>query len=261
MPWNPQQNPAESSNRILLKPARAALAHANAPTRLWPFAINQAATVHCVLATLSITASHAHLSVIKLSLIDAIGEIYDRSVARPLSPHQMLKKRRFNAELLHTLFCVCDCIIRNPSDLANRPKAAPRTTRAIHLGLDTRRAGYFVYLIEFERFTTSAFRDTFFGDEQKFTNISSIIEGEIRQPDQAARLPSESEQSASRPLPENAELDTAEASLDRADRQLPDLPSSRTRSHDRQMQDASLCRPERVPEGFTVVTNDAHVAR
>ena len=49
VPWNPQQNPAESANRIILDPIRHSFAISNASTRFWPFPANQAVLCHNVL--------------------------------------------------------------------------------------------------------------------------------------------------------------------------------------------------------------------
>lgn len=179
VPWHPNQNPAESVNRLLLLPARAAIHAAGVGTRFWPFAIHQSVVVHNALMTDSLTATHVRAAV--SLLIDVVGYMHNQA-AKPQSPFMMLRKRKFDYALLHTLFCECEVLIRNPSDLANRPKAASKMTRAIHLGLDQKRAGYFVYLIEFERFTTSAVRDTVFNGEGRFPKVvGPFIGGEIRQ--------------------------------------------------------------------------------
>lgn len=58
VPWNPQQNPAESANRVLLRPARACLLESGSRPRFWPFAINQSGIVHNALVTRSKAAIH-----------------------------------------------------------------------------------------------------------------------------------------------------------------------------------------------------------
>lgn len=251
VPWNPNQNPAEAANRILLRPVRAALAHAGAPTRYWPFAVHQGAVVHNVLVTDSLTAVHSK-SVTWSAMVNVLGT---PPIAKPISPYLMVHKKRFDVTRLHVLFCECHCALRNPSDLAQRSKAAPRTTRAVHLGLDSRRAGFFVYLLEFSRYTTSAFHDTYFTDESIFPPLPSEGDhgGEVRQREEAARLPSAETLVQRRVIPENRPDPSApEAPIDRADRALPDRPSARTRSRLRD-EHALICLFSDVPDGYGIV--------
>lgn len=254
VPWNPNQNPAESANRILLRPVRAALAHAGASTRYWPFPVHQGAIVHNALVTDSITAVHSK-SVTWSAMVNVLGY---PPIARSLSPFVMVHKRKFDVSRLHVLFCECHCVLRNPSDIAQRPKAAPRTTRAIHLGLDDRRAGYFVYLLEFARYTTSAFHDTYFLDESVFPPFPSEggQSGEVRQRDAAARLPNADMLERERVIPESRPDPAApDVPTDRADRAVPDRPSARTRSQLRD-EHALVCHASMVPRGYEVVNGE-----
>jgi hypothetical protein len=164
---------------------------------MWPFAIHQAAIIHNALATASTSAVHV------LAASTTIGPARQPAPAGPLSPYSMLTGKRFNARWLQPLFCKCEVIIRNTSDLAALTKAEPRTTDAIHLGLDHRRAGFFVYLIRYARFTTSHYFDTFFPDSVTYPPLSSII-GHITQKDSSHRLPTEQQQIETRPEPEPA---------------------------------------------------------
>ena len=122
VPWNPQQNPAESANRVLLRPVRAVFAQTSATTRLWPFAVHQGAIIHNALATTSRNAIHV------LTASTTAGPADQPSPAGPLSPYSMLTGKRFNAKWLRPLFCSCEVVIRNTSDLAALTKAEPRTT-------------------------------------------------------------------------------------------------------------------------------------
>ena len=182
VPWNPQMNPAESSNRILLRPIRAALANANMSTRLWPFAAHQAALVHNILCTLSDTAVHAYTT--SSALFDTYSALWEHTAtafeATPLSPFRMMRGVPFNAKHLHPVFCRCDVLVVNPDDLRTLKKASSRVFPASHLGLDDRRDGYFVFIncpeTGVRRFTTSAYKDTYFNPtyEATFPPLSSI---------------------------------------------------------------------------------------
>lgn len=98
-PCNPQSNPAESVNRILLRPLRAALTAASVSTRYWPFGIHQGAIVHNALVTDSITSVHAQLA----SMLQFVTSIASDAHAKPKSPYVMVHKRNFNMDMLHTL--------------------------------------------------------------------------------------------------------------------------------------------------------------
>ena len=85
VPWNPQENPAESSNRILLRPVRHCIAAANCSPRLWPFAVHQAVIAHNALCTSSETAIHAHFA--SISPWEFPSQAY---MARPCSPYLLV---------------------------------------------------------------------------------------------------------------------------------------------------------------------------
>ena len=192
VPWNPQENPAESANRILLRPIRHALSAANVSTRMWPFAAHQGCIAHNILATTSDTALQsfiAHMSA--MSAWEFPAESY---LARPMSPYRMVHGHSFNAEHMRTLFCQCEVLIVNPSD--EPTKASPRTHVACHLGLDPRRNGFFCYIFAVKRFTTSAYKDTFFGQHESIFPPLSSITGWTKFGNNEATLPTVQQQQA-----------------------------------------------------------------
>ena len=192
VPWNPQENPAESANRILLRPIRHALSAANVSTRMWPFAAHQGCIAHNVLATTSDTALQsfiAHMSA--MSAWELPAECY---LAKPTSPYRMVHGHSFNAIHMRTLFCQCEVLIVNPSD--EPTKASPRTHLACHLGLDPRRNGFFVYIFAVKRFTTSACKDTFFGQHESIFPPLSSITGWTKFGNNEATLPTIQQQEA-----------------------------------------------------------------
>ena len=194
VPWNPQENPAESSNRILLRPIRASFAAANCSTKLWPFSAHQSIIAHNALCTTSDTALHAHVA--SASHICAWEACANAFAARPVSPYRMVHGHTFDGQYLRALFCACDVLLVNPKDLSQIPKAAPRTLRACHLGLDPRRQGYFVYIFSLERFTTSAYKDTYFGELEDIFPPLTCITGWSHLDSNEAPLPSDDQQRA-----------------------------------------------------------------
>ena len=192
VPWNPQENPAESANRILLRPIRHALSAANVSTRMWPFAAHQGCIAHNVLATTSNTALQSFIA--HMSAMSAWEFPADCYLARPTSPYRMVHGHSFNAMHMRTLFCQCEVLIVNPSD--EPTKASPRTHLACHLGLDPRRNGFFVYIFAVKRFTTSAYKDTFFGQHESIFPPLSSITGWTKFGNNEATLPTIQQQQA-----------------------------------------------------------------
>ena len=129
---------------------------------MWPFAAHQGCIAHNILATTSDTALQSFIAY--MSLMSPWETPADRYPARPTSPYRMVHGHSFNAEHMRTLFCQCEVIIVNPSD--EPTKSSPRTHKACHLGLDPRRNGFFVYIFAVQRFTTSAYKDTYFGPNE-----------------------------------------------------------------------------------------------
>jgi hypothetical protein len=68
VPWNPQQNPSERANGIVLRPLRIMLAAANVSVRLWPFAVNQIQMVHNSLANRGENVTMPHRSAYEMRL-------------------------------------------------------------------------------------------------------------------------------------------------------------------------------------------------
>ena len=206
VPWNPQQNPAESANRMLLDPIRSTFAFSNASSRLWPFAANQTAIVHNSLASSSKTAQHVfsgmgqNVSQVFGSTVSAanrfIRPLTSKSDATLLSPYFMLRGKPRDIGRLRVMFCHAEVLVRNKTDIASLPKAEPRYTPATHLGIDPRRAGYFMYLHEYERFTTVAYEDCHF-QESRFPVITSMT-GTMHFDGVTNKLPSLLEQNAIR---------------------------------------------------------------
>jgi len=68
VPWNPQQNPSERTNGIILRPLRIMLAAANVSVRVWPFAVNQTQMVHNALANRGENVIMSHRSAYEMRL-------------------------------------------------------------------------------------------------------------------------------------------------------------------------------------------------
>lgn len=246
VPWNPQQNAAESANRVLLRPARACLLGSHRHPRYWPFAIHQSALIHNVLASHSKAAIHTLM--VTLMGYDKISGDH----AIPISPYMMLHGKPFNARFLEPLFCLCYCRVTNRADLASLAKPEARSTPAIHLGLDPRRQGFFVYLLEYQRYTTAAYFDVIFPAVITYPDVD-LSGGEIVQPGTRARLPTEQNIADSNPTEPHRMPTTSQDDNDRPTADLPrdaSLPSGNTRSAGRQVLaglSAQAC------EGFDVV--------
>lgn len=147
VPYNPQTNPAERANRLLLRPCRILLAAANAEAWMWPWAINQITYIHNALCTRSATA------------------------VAPLTPYELKTGSQPRVDKLRVMFCEVACYLRGEAQ--EMSKLAPRRVKGIHLGIDQRRGGYFVYLPDINRLTTIRFDDTVF-DEESFPEVQRI---------------------------------------------------------------------------------------
>ena len=67
-----------------------------------------------------------------------------------------------------------EAVIRAERDLLAIGKLAPRTVSCVHLGVDTRRGGYFGYCVEWRRLTTFRSSEfTFF--EEEFPRVDFIV--------------------------------------------------------------------------------------
>ena len=108
----------------------------------------------------------------------------------------MLRGKPKDIGKLRVLFCYADVLVRSPKDCIQLSKADPRHTPATHLGIDHRRAGYFMYLHEYERFTTVAYGDAHFS-ESRFPVITSMT-GTMHFDGVTNKLPSLLEQNAIR---------------------------------------------------------------
>jgi len=172
VPWQPQQNPAERANSIVLRPLRICLAHSNSSVRCWPFVTTQIVMVHNSLANRSETAFMPGRSAYEMRT----GRIPDLSMFRvPL--------------------CRMLANIRAKRDLTVLGKLAPRNTECIHLCWDRKRHGYFGYSLEFRRLTTWRAADCrFFEDE--FPRCEWIV-GDMLNEQGITGLPSQEEQESS----------------------------------------------------------------
>lgn len=145
-----ETNPAaERCWGVLLRITRAMLAHAGGDThqaQFWPYLMFAAVQRHNNLY--SYGNEPAAIPAIKAGSTDAIGII-------PI--------RRFKVLL-------CDCWVQlKPSEVLD--KISPRRIKAVHLGFDARRRGYFVYIPELQRLTTISDVDFV---ENSFTSLSSV---------------------------------------------------------------------------------------
>ena len=147
--WNPQQNPSERSHGTILRCIRITHAENNTPLSLWPWTANQCVLVHNSLLT---TSQH---------------------VTSPLmSPYQMRSGQAPDLSRLRRMFCRVVCYNRSDHDRSAQSKIDVPTVDGIHLGLDERRRGVFVYVPSLRRFTTYPFRDCVFFEE----TFPSILE-------------------------------------------------------------------------------------
>jgi hypothetical protein len=192
-PWNPWQNVSETAWRIILRPLRICLAASNASEACWPFAANQIVRIHNGLATLSDLVQDSVASQVAC-YIAALTDTAPPGTQRN-SPYFLKTGKKSDFTHIRTLFCAAECIIRNSDDLRRRnSKISPITQSACHLGIDDRRNGYFMYLLQEQRFTTFAFDDCYL-TEDSFPVINKIL-GEALFDGTISRLPSLQQQMA-----------------------------------------------------------------
>ena len=149
VPNNPQTNPSERVWGLLLRPLRVIHASTNASEALWPWTINQLVYIHNSLVTSSSTAiaPRPPHTLRSLPLPSAL----------PLSAADTPKP---DVSRLRVLYCRAVCYLRG--DAQERSKLAPRLESGVHLGIDQRRGGYFVYFPSLNRLTTVRSADVAF---------------------------------------------------------------------------------------------------
>ena len=120
VPYQPQQNPyAERTWGDLLRKVRSSLAESNAPHKLWPHAIQQAALVH------NIACNSEHMS-----------------------PYHQLHGEHFNYSRLRAWGCLCYYLVPARD---RESKLSPTALPAIYLGFDSERNGHYVYVPDWDR--------------------------------------------------------------------------------------------------------------
>ena len=140
--WNPQQNASERAHGTILRCIRITHADNNTPLPLWPWTANQCVLVHNRLLTMS------------------------QHVISPLkSPFEMRTGAVPDLSRLRRMYCRVTCYNRNEADRAKLTKIDPTTIEGVHLGLDEKRNGIFVYVPSLRRFTTYPFRDSVFYED------------------------------------------------------------------------------------------------
>ena len=156
VPYVPQRNgSAERLWGILWRPMRAMLAHSGGrdsiKETLWPFLMSQATLIHNSLKTRSHNHEYAPLELLQ---------------AGPI------KLDKFRVML-------CDCYVSlSPDERVD--KLANRRIKAIHLGWDSRRRGYFVLIPELKRITTVVDIDF---EEHSFSTLGQLLPT-VRRPEQ-----------------------------------------------------------------------------
>ena len=141
--WNPQQNASERAHGTVLRCIRITHADNNTPLSLWPWTANQCVLIHNRLSTMS------------------------RHVMSPLkSPFEMRTGAVPDLSRLRRMYCRVTCYDRNEADRAKLTKIDPTTIEGVHLGLDEKRNGIFVYVPSLRRFTTYPFRDSVFYESE-----------------------------------------------------------------------------------------------
>lgn len=191
VPWNPWMNVAETGWRIILRPLRIIMAQSNVTRRLWPFGVQQLVFVYNALSSASETGEVSSTNLTQAFMV-SIG----KSTPNP-SPYFVLRQKPCDLQHLRVIFCECYCIVRNKDDITKRGithKLEDRAVRALHLGLDTKRSGYLIYLFDAQRFTTSSYNDTYFL-EDKFPALDHMV-GSYNFQGMEGLLPTEEQQMA-----------------------------------------------------------------
>ena len=130
VPYVPTRNPnAERLWGILLGPMRKMLAHSgggdSVKDRFWPWLMMQATSLH--------------------------NSLHTRSHDPPCSPLEKLEVGPVKLDHYRVMLCDCYVSLPKPEEL---DKLANRRIKAVHLGWDARRHGYFVFIPELNRITT-----------------------------------------------------------------------------------------------------------
>ena len=151
VPWNPQMNPAERVNGIILRPLRICLAHSNCTVRVWPFVAHQIAMVHNSLANRSATA------------------------AMPgRSAYEMRTGRLPNLSVYRVPCCRMLALVKAQRDLTAMGKLEPRKVECVHLCWDQKRHGYFGYMLEAQRLTTFRRQECTFYEKEFHGSVGSL---------------------------------------------------------------------------------------
>ena len=170
-PYNPQANPSERLWGTLLRAIRITLAESNTGEALWPFSAAQAAQVNNALVTRSVH-------------VVSPGETPYNSMVTGRTP---------DLSRFRTMFCATECLAtRFEKDMRKVSKIAPRTIAGIHMGVDRKRSGYFIYVPSWERLTTFRYEEVFFY-ETEFPTLKRIT-GHLVLPETRMSLPSEEQQ-------------------------------------------------------------------
>ena len=143
---------AERAWGLLLRCTRAAIAHAGGGVKqaqFWPFLFLQFSLVHNWLDTNRGSAKSPHWVVPMQKASSTV--------------------RVFDLQRLRVVLCDCTCVIKTEE---RAHKLTPTRIKAIHLGYDVRRRGYFVYIPEIGRITSS--NDVYF-DERSFTLLGGVM--------------------------------------------------------------------------------------
>ena len=194
-PWNPWMNVAETGWRIILRPLRIVLAASNVSRALWPFAAAQIATIHNALSSTSDTATEGMTNAETLTHA-FLASLTSMTHAAPMSPYFAVTKKKYDASLFKSMFCACEVRIRNKDDLNVRQKTDPITHSAMHLGIDSKKVGYLVYIFDVQRFTTCSYNDIVFFENIK-PRLDKIV-GWIDIDGKRDALPSTEQQAADR---------------------------------------------------------------
>ena len=173
VPWNPQQNPAERPWASMLPALRRALAASNLSENTWPFLLKQWERVSNGLVTSSKSAT-------------SLGA----------SPYYMVTcGRKSDLSLLRVMGCRVDCVVRSPHDRnLHLSKLSPRIS-GVHLGIDSNKSGYLVFVPDWQRLQVFRFDDCEFF-ETTFPHVD-LISGTLLIPGRTpVVLPSVSQQRA-----------------------------------------------------------------
>ena len=153
--WNPQSNPTERSHGIVIRQIRIMHVMNNTPLKLWPFSANQIVYVHNALLSRS-----AHV-------IDPTK-----------SPYEMRTGRKCNLSMLRAMYCKVVFYVRSLEEKKAIGKLDPPTVIGTFLGNDFVRGGCYVYVDQWQRFTTIRFGDcTFY--EAEFPVITGNMQGHM----------------------------------------------------------------------------------